>query len=535
MEPPASRCTAFGELSWLAKCNAVGLFVAVLALAILLWPQWRHDDNLAHGLFLPFLSAILAFESRRDLNPRFLRSRAAPIAACVLLILVGLASFAVAIAYAAALGWTHAMAGFMLSAALVFALGAAWLGFADARVRFLPLNWAAAVAVVMWIFAGPPPPGSYARLSAFLQSQVTDGVVRILHAIGIAAYQDGNVIELARTSVGVSEACSGVRSLISCMVAGLFLSALLVRKPGHRALVILLSPAIGLAMNFLRSLLLTLLANAGVSIEGRWHDFTGASIIVGTTILVAAFALGLHRSEAAQEAETDKFPGRTPGRTPLQGIVAVGLLLAGGASVLLATGRSPSESPTGSVPDLAELLPAPPSGWTVWTTPNLDQFGEILHTHTLIERVYSAGPTLASAHVTLYLAYWRPGQASVSLVDAHTPDACWPGTGWVAKPLSVEHATLKIGDRVLAPAECRLFAHDKFETRVWFWHLYGGRPLVFVDPYSVTRLLRLAWRYGFRRDEAQLFVRISSNRTWQEIASEPTLHQFFENLKPLGL
>jgi hypothetical protein len=64
-------------------------------------------------------------------------------------------------------------------------------------------------------------------------------------------------------------------------------------------LVVALSPAIGLAMNFLRSLLLTLLANAGVDIEGRWHDLTGASILAGTTILVAAFAFWLHRREAA--------------------------------------------------------------------------------------------------------------------------------------------------------------------------------------------------------------------------------------------
>jgi len=114
--------------------------------------------------------------------------------------------------------------------------------------------------------------------------------MRTLDLLGIAAHRQGNIIELARGTVGIEEACSGVRSLISCTVAGLFLSAVLVRKPWHRALVIALSPAIGLAMNFLRSLLLTLLANSGVSIEGRWHDITGSSIIVGTTLLVAALA-----------------------------------------------------------------------------------------------------------------------------------------------------------------------------------------------------------------------------------------------------
>jgi exosortase len=535
MSPQASRCTAFRTLPWLAKANVLGLCAAAAAFAALLWPQWLHDDDLTHGLFLPFLAVILATESRRDPAPRFLRPGAAPLAACALLILSGLASLAVAIAYAAAMGWTHALAEFAASAALVFALGGAWLAFADPRVRFLPLNWAAAVAVLLWLFAAPPPPGTYARLSLFLQANVTHGVVRVLGAAGIAAYQEGNVIELARTSVGVSEACSGVRSLISCTVAGLFLSALLVRRPWHRVLVIAVSPAIGLAMNFLRSLLLTLLANAGVNIEGRWHDLTGASILLGTTLLVAAFAFRLHRREPAPADAPGGPPAVSAGRSPLQGMLAAALLLAAGAGAALVSAGRPQQAASAPAPGLAALFPEAPPGWTVQTTPDFDQYSGILHTHALVERVYSAGSSPDSEHVTLYVAHWQPGQASVSLVDAHTPDACWPGTGWVSKPVPTGREALGIGGRVLAPAECRRFAHDRFETNVWFWHLYGGRPITFVDPYSAVRLLGLAWRYGFGHAEDQLFVRVSSDRPWREIASQPVLRQFFENLKPLGL
>ena len=121
----------------------------------------------------------------------------------------------------------------------------------DRRVRFVPLNWPAGVAVTLWLFAGPPPPGTYARFALLLQGGVTGGVVVDFQRLWLAAYQNGgNVIELARTSVGVGEACSGVQSLISCTVAGLFLSALLVSRPWRRALVVVVSPAIGLAMKF---------------------------------------------------------------------------------------------------------------------------------------------------------------------------------------------------------------------------------------------------------------------------------------------
>ena len=535
MKPSEMGCIRFCALPWVAKMNALLLCAAVLASAVVLWPEWRHDDELTHGIFLPFMAAILVSESRRDPAPRFLRGGPAAVSACAALLLAGLASLAVAMVYAAAMGWTHAMAEFMLSAALVFILGAAWLAFADRRVRLLPFNWTAAIAVVLWLFASPTPPGTYARLSSFLQSRVTGGVMHVLNALGIAAFQMGNVIELARTSVGVSEACSGIRSLVSCTVAGLFLSAALVRSPWHRAFVIGLSPVIGLAMNFLRSLLLTLLANGGVRIDGPWHDMTGASILVGTTLLVAALAWVLRRREVAPVYAPIDAASNTVGPPIQQTLIAAGLFLAAGTLATFAVAGSRSRGVSGPEPALAALLPAAPPGWTAQTTPDLEQYSGTLHTHALVERVYSEGPGLGSAHVTLYLAYWRPGEAPVSLVDAHTPDSCWPGTGWEAKPVPDTRSVLKLGGRMLAPAECRLFALNQFETRVWFWHLYGGRPVVFVDPHSAISLVKLAWHFGLGSQRDQLFVRVSSNRSWDEIAAEPILTRFFENLSPLGL
>jgi exosortase len=535
MSPKGSQCTAFGDLRWPAKVNALGLCAAVAALAYLLWPQWRHDEDMSHGIFLPILAVILVFESRRDAHPRFLQPGAGPVIACALLILISLGGVAAAIIYAAALGWTHTMVEFILSASLASAAAAAWLGFADWRVRFVPLNWAAAVAVGLWPFASPPPPGTYSRLALFLQGEVTGAVVRVLNAVRIAAYQDGNVIELARASVGVSEACSGVRSLMSCAVAGLFLSAVLVRKPWHRLLVIAVSPAIGLAMNFLRSLLLTLLVNRGIRIEGRWHDLTGASIIIVATLLVTAFAFWLHRREPEPVEGPAAAAAVATGRSPLLGMVTATLLIATGTADALAMASHPLGRATIPVANLAVLLPGASPGWTAQRMPDLDQYSAILQTHSLVEQSYATGTAPGSARITLYLAYWRPGEAPVSLVDAHTPDACWPGTGWEPKALPRDRSPLRVGKRIVAPAECRLFVHNNLETRVWFWHLYGGRPIAFVDPYSAVRLLGLSLRYGVGPAEDQLFVRISSNRPWQEISMQPFIRDFFANLKPLGL
>jgi len=104
----------------------------------------------------------------------------------------------------------------------------------------VPKLWPAVVAVALWPLSSPLPPGSYTRLALALQGGVTEAVTGALGFFGIAAHRDGNVIELARASVGVSEACSGVRSLVSCVVAGLFLSAVWVKRPWGRAILVVL-------------------------------------------------------------------------------------------------------------------------------------------------------------------------------------------------------------------------------------------------------------------------------------------------------
>jgi hypothetical protein len=70
---------------------------------------------------------------------------------------------------------------------------------------------------------------------------------------------------------------------------------------------------------------------------------------------------------------------------------------------------------------------------------------------------------------------------------------------------------------------------------VWVWHLYDGSAITQRDPRSVRELLSIAWRYGFRKEGAQMFVRLSSNRPWHDFANEPLLTDLFSRLQTFGL
>jgi exosortase len=421
----------------------------------------------------------------------------------------------------------------MLAFALVLILLAGWLVFASEPVRLVPFNWISFTAIFLWLLCAPIPPGTYMRLTLGLQLWVTRSVLATLHLFGIAAIRDGNLIELAGSTVGVEEACSGVRSLISCVFVGFFFSAALVRRPWSRVVVIALAAPLALAMNFFRSLMLALLANRGVDISHTWHDATGYAVLGVTALLLGGLAWLLARGGKTEPLASSAPVARAP--QVLQRWLAAGLALAVALVILFVanTHRTPTAAP---VPDLAAIVPAQADGWKVQTTTDLYRFADTLQTDHLIQRIYSKHAHDGSLQqVIVYIAYWSAGQAPVSLVASHTPDACWPGAGWVSVPAMDARLNLVVAGRVLPAAEFRIFSGDVHPQHVWFWHLYDGRSIAYEDPHSPRELLRLAWHYGFGHEGEQFFVRISSHSDWAAFADDPLFRDVFAQLQPYGL
>lgn len=541
MSPSETLPAAWGRASPAMKgCIAV-LAGFTLLLCLHLWPAWTGDPDLSHGIFMPIAFLLLLREARAG-GGKYLTAKWS--AGLVLAFgLSGLGLLSLAGLYASVLDWSHALVDFLLSGALAVLLAAGIAAMADERVRLMPFNWSAAVAAGLWVISSPIPPGIYSSLTVLLQLWVSSGVVDTLNLLGVAAAQSGNVIHLAGTSVGVEEACSGVRSLVSCIFCGIFFSGTLVRRPWPRTMMIALAAPLALAMNFLRSLALTLLANRGVAIAGAWHDATGFAIMGVTAVLLAALALSLGRSHArsAESAVLElqaEVPGNGAATSHARRDLPLAFFLTAAALLLFAflANTRPSASQDRQPPDLWAALPESVPGWTVATDRTLYRFTDTLKTDLLAQRVYERPTPKGPLQITLYLAYWRPGQAPVSLVASHTPDACWPGTGWVLEaPPGGPPEPPSIGGRLIAGAESRYFTNRGFPQYVWFWHLYDGRPIPYQDPYSFRRLLDIAWHYGFRHSGDQLFVRISGNCPWSSLEAEPLVRDFFARLRPLGL
>jgi exosortase len=507
-----------------------------------LWPEWIHNADLSHGIFTPFICLLLVGESRRTGPQRWLPDTGIWLLLPAGAVMAALSAFGLAGVLAASLGWEHALVDFLLAATVAGALLAGLICLSGEHIRAVPFNWISLTAAGLWLLSSPLPSGTYARLTLQLQGWVSGGVMNGLHLLGIPARQHGNIIELTRATVGVEEACSGIRSLLSCLYAGFFFAAWQVRTAVGRILLISLAPLLAIGMNFVRSLSLTLMANAGINIEGFWHDATGYAVLAVAAAVLAMLASKLGRAQRVTVA-----PVTPPSRTSASGRSwSVAIFAGGAAAALLLAGFFEIHSPSSSNADkadsphaeIASLLPAESSGWKVETTSGLRQFAGVLRTTQLAERSYrKIGADGQPVEVVLYVAHWKPGQAPVSLVASHTPDACWPGSGWVTQLVADPQVVLHLDGRPLPRAEHRIFRHPEAPAaqQVWYWHVYDGRVINYRDPYSVPALVELALHYGFKREGEQYFVRLSSNRPWEQLANEPLLVQIFGNLSRVGL
>ena len=544
-----ARAWSRAEMLGFMGCALAG--AGLLAWAWRLWPEWRGNPDLSHGFFaLPVVvllwrrSAADGSGSARVLGP------GAGLATVAIAGPVVLATALFAAVYAVAMGWSAVPTLFLLSLAAAGAVVLAGTLAAGERVRWIRPGWAALIIPAVIALSAPLPPATYARLTLGLQEFITAGVVETLRLFGVPAMRAGNVIHLGVTSVGVEEACSGVRSLISCVLAGLVLSALMLRSPRRRAALVLAAAPLALMTNFLRSLTLTLLARGGVDIAGAWHDGLGFAVLGVTTALLAWLATVLEAGDGKELGEGDERPlaetrarsrpdGRKPTwreRTAVAGAM-VCLVVAALWIGFVAVRTEAGDGGEGPAPDLARIVPErPPGEWAVETRRDLFYYFDALQTEHLIERSYQRRDPGGLTQVTVYVAWWPAGKTSVSTVAAHTPESCWPGAGWVMDGSQTARRALPLpGGREARDAEQRVFQHSGFPQRVWFWHLVAGVPFRPFDPLSWRDQLKVFFEHGVKRAEPQAFVRISTNREWEEIADEPLVAEVLKGFAELGV
>lgn len=287
--------------------------------------------------------------------------------------------------------------------------------------------------------------------------------VEMVHLCGFPAQQSGNLIILGSATVGVDEACSGVRSLQTTLMTGLLLGELYRFSVVRRIGFVILALVVALGWNLLRTLaLVAVAANWSTPVMERWHDQIGLAVLVcslGSVLGLAQLLQWLNAPGHCTPVDAKGVASRegsamssVPIRWCWTVIVWVTLVI-GGVEIWYRTGSGAKPQvfawTVGWPPDLAAMrdVPIPHQTW------RLMKFTEGSNRTWQDERGYSW---------SAYYLEWAPGRTAQMLAQVHRPDICLPASG---KTLIADRGT-----RVFTVQGVPFsFRHYVFDD--------GGRPL----------------------------------------------------------
>lgn len=262
--------------------------------------QWRSLVEYQYGWIVVLLTGFLIWE-RMPTRP--LEDEPAGFSLCLGLAAAGMPLVALGELYRIGVARTPA-SSMCLSLGIALFLSANLL-YAGGRQTFRHFVF----PLAFFFLAVPIPKIVWNPIVFSLQSLITWLNVETLNLVGIPAMKVGHVIQLPRCTVGVDEACSGIRSLQSSLMAALFVGDLMLRRPGSRVVFLLAGLVLAVIGNFLRSLYLSLTANR-LGPEGlkAVHDTAGWSVLVFTALGVVVLAWWFTRKEERLQREAEAAP-----------------------------------------------------------------------------------------------------------------------------------------------------------------------------------------------------------------------------------
>ena len=353
-------------------------------------------------------------------------------------------------------------------------LTAVWLrqagGLAVLRAMAFPL-------LFVWV-AVPWPTVIEFPVTQGLMLMVTGITVEFLNAVGIAALQHGNVIEMSCGVVGVETACSGVQSFQASLMVSLFLGELWRFGLRRRLALVAASAVIAFAGNLARTIgLAWIVSRDGAAGLERHHDMIGSMASGMTFLMILGLAFMLARRTPVMIREAGRLPVLRPIRGHAGYVVALMVILA----PLLVSGWFYIRGKNAHVQNEALWMMRKAGASGGWRVEELRVPEESLRILQCSESRSVTCRSPGGVTFQIHHFFWKPLVEVPSLATAHTPDICMPNAGWtlVRGPVPV---TLNVGSKKISGAFFH-FTQAGVEVCVFhaIWH--GGEPQVLSDAF----------------------------------------------------
>lgn len=252
-----------------------------------LWSDWSTDENYSHGYLVPVAFAWMIWMQRKELG----KTEIAPRTWGLLIVALGVVQMVVG-----KLGAEN----FVTNSSLLVVLTGVTIylfGMAVLRRMAFPIAWL--------IFMIPLPAIIYYALTFRLQVLASSLSSTMLDLARIPNVREGNVIYLPNFTVGVVEACSGIRSLISLLAFAAFFGYVSPMNRLSRWILILSAVPIAIFVNALRIGGTGCVGNYASPkyAEGFYHTFSGWLLFLGCLGSVALLSHILTRLNRPRDTE----------------------------------------------------------------------------------------------------------------------------------------------------------------------------------------------------------------------------------------
>jgi len=418
---------------------------------------WSNNPQYAYGWSVPFLCLYLVWRRVKQAPrpadaggvtaaPVSKRRRPSLSSFRLLLALCALLCAPIRLVQAATPGWSlvsWALAGMVIGVTLLTvraALGS-WRGLAgNSATQHSGIGFGDFVFPICFFLVAVPWP--YLLENPLIQALTrfnTSLTIELLGGLRVAAVPHGNLIELAAGTVGIDEACSGIRSLQATLMVSLFLGELYQLAATRRLMCVIAGFALALLCNLARMLLLCwVAAQRGIEAIAGWHDPGGASILVACFIGVWICARRLR-------------PGTGGQAPPVSNVSSMPVTPAN-----LAAALSPFRFSFGLFAFWLVLVECSVAGWYWHVEANLPAQPSWSINWPVLAAGYRVVPVSHEAAAMLrydeakqaqwtsedgarwQLSWfrWNPGTAAGYLAKSHNPLICMPAAGYATSMVS---------------------------------------------------------------------------------------------------
>lgn len=395
------------------------LFIAAL-LAIWGWffyilsGEWEANSQYSYGWFVPLLAAWIFWQRWMTRPAAQPTDGTVRLSAIVILALLAIPSaFGILVVgtypdWRLAL-WALGSAAFVVSMTLALLIGGSpW-------VRHFSFVWVFALVATPW------PTGPERWLTQELSLLAARIAAACLPLAGVAAVCHGASIEVGANVLGVDDACSGIRSFQSGIMAALFLGEIFGLRRMGRVFLIVVGLAVAYAFNIVRMILLSLVvANGGVGTLEKFHDPAGYAILIVTMGFLWVLCLVLPKTPETSRSKTTAERSNSQHMNRTAAFACVGVVCFMAFAIVGAEGWYAWKA--------REIIRSP--SWTVLTAgPNDEIQDEEIDSRVRDVLRYDRGfqrswRDLQGRQWSLIFTEWKPGRMSLHYAQPHLPEQC---------------------------------------------------------------------------------------------------------------